>query len=383
MNKSNLPSEKTQHKHLNLLVIHHNHMVATARNLKHLLNDDNNGQVEELISCVKSKLQNILLRLNIGDKVPTSLDKSFVFNLEEDSEEEDTSSEDNRVRTDSIFSEATMADRVKFIELACKILPDFDGTVENLQRFIDALSLLDTLKDTHETVAIQLIKTKLLGTARNYITEETTIQQIIAKLRSSIKGESAESITCKILNTKQLNKNTSDYTKEIEQLTKALNNAYLADGLEPEKAKKYSTQIAVQSMAKNANNEKIKLIMEVGKFDNIAEATAKFTSVADDRSTSQPIFHVRTQRDNQNNNGTNRYRGTYYNRYRGRNHNNLNRYNNTRNNGSPQNRNYQNPHNNNNGNFRGNNYNNRREQQNNSRSDSRNIRVIEQDSENQ
>lgn len=41
-------------------------------------------------------------------------------------------------------------------------------------------------------------------------------------------------------------------------------------------ADKYATKQVIKSLTLNANNEKIKLVMEAGQFSNINEATSKF-----------------------------------------------------------------------------------------------------------
>ena len=73
---------------------------------------------------------------------------------------------------------------IKCIELAIKILPEFDGKFNNLQKFIDGLHLLESLKDTHENVAVQIIQTNISGTARISINGLNTISAISEKLNS-------------------------------------------------------------------------------------------------------------------------------------------------------------------------------------------------------
>ena len=104
---------------------------------------------------------------------------------------------------------------VEFIKLATSLIPEFDGRQENLQSFLDSLNLLDTLKGTHEQTAISLIKTKLKGNARNFISNEQTIAAIITTLSSVVKGESVEVISAKLLNLQQKNKTANQYTQEV------------------------------------------------------------------------------------------------------------------------------------------------------------------------
>ena len=99
--------------------------------------------------------------------------------------------------------------------------------------------MLNTIKDDNETTTVSLIKTKLKGTGRDLIENESTISEIISKLRATVKGESVEVLTDKIMNTRQNNKAANTYCSEIENLTKS----YISDGLSCELANKYSTQV--------------------------------------------------------------------------------------------------------------------------------------------
>lgn len=69
---------------------------------------------------------------------------------------------------------------VEFINLATKLLPEFDGKAENLTKFINALDILDSIKGDNGSIAISLIKTKLNQTASRLLTNEATIGAIKA-----------------------------------------------------------------------------------------------------------------------------------------------------------------------------------------------------------
>lgn len=118
----------------------------------------------------------------------------------------------------------------EFLGLASRLLPDFDGQPENLQSFVDALNLVDSIKETHEAVAVNVIRTKLKGSARILISDENTIQSIIlvAKLKTTVRGETVDVVNAKLMNVRQQDKNSNTYAKEIEDLTRILENvAYL------------------------------------------------------------------------------------------------------------------------------------------------------------
>lgn len=210
---------------------------------------------------------------------------------------------DNTVNTVNTVNMAQTV--VQFLGTASKIIPEFDGKPENLQSFLDALTLLDALKETHEATAVIFIKTRLKGTARNLISTETTIQAIIARLRSTVKAEDVSVLTAKLMNIRQQGKTATSYVKEIEDLTKSLQGAYISDGLSLETAEKYATQAAVKAVTVNARDEKVRTIIQAGQFTNMDQLVTKFVSTCTDiNGQSNSILHYGNKRGNRGN-----YRG--------------------------------------------------------------------------
>lgn len=92
----------------------------------------------------------------------------------------------------------TMAQTVvEFLNTASELPIEFDGKPENLRSFIDSLSLLETIKGKHESLAVSLIKTKLKGNAKNLFSTETKINEIITKLKNTVKGDSVDVVLLK------------------------------------------------------------------------------------------------------------------------------------------------------------------------------------------
>lgn len=196
---------------------------------------------------------------------------------------------------------------------AAKLLPDFDGKPENLQSFLDAISLVDLIKGDHEGVAVNLVKTKLKGVARTLISDEATLEAVAERLKSAVKGETPKVLQAKLMAARQNSKSANSYIKEIEDLTKSLAAAYIGDGMSHSMAERYSTDSAVKALVKNASNERVKVIMESGNFTSMNEVVAKFV----DSSTSSPsggasINHLYSQPPRNNN----RYRGRGHGQFR-------------------------------------------------------------------
>lgn len=326
------------------------------------LTPSHKAAAEGFFADVRGKLANVLSRRGLDVKLPDTLHEKLVYKTEGQGIE---GLDLPQAETENSLEASTMTQSVtQFLGLASKLLPDFDGRPENLQSFVDAIGIVDSIKETHEVLAVNLVKTKLKGTARNLINSETTLAEIVSKLKGSVKGESVSVLSAKLMNIRQSGKNANAYVKEVEDLTKALESAYISDGLPAEVAGKYSTQQAVRAVAKNANNERVKLIIESGQFANMNELVSKFISSCTEAS-SQPnsvMFYGSNRRSN------NRYRGNGRGNGRGRS------------NGSNDNRRY----NNNNGNRNGGGSNNRNRGRNNNSnntwSGNRNIRLVTEDS---
>lgn len=363
VNKTKLPSAQTQLKHITELINKHNEIAVILEEIFNVLSEQHKVSVTEFFKSIKDRLEILFERLDLDIIIPRDLVTSIEVNISENSfvsDGTDTSAETVR----ELKNPNTMADTIaNFLASAAKLLPDFDGTYVNLQRFIDAINLVNLIKSTHEEVAVSLIKSKLTGTARNLITTENTIVEIVARLKSSVKSEDTQVVTAKLVNAKQNNRPTNEYIQEIETLAKQLEMAYISDGLSSEIAKKYSTQTAVKSLTKNAKSDKAKLLLQAGTFNQLSDVVAKFVELSNG---SEDVFRVNmvrykpNYRDNRNQN-SNSNRGR--NNYRGRG----GRYNN--NNNQHRQRSYNQNRNNN-------------QYQNNNRNGNRNVRAIEAASEN-
>ena len=98
---------------------------------------------------------------------------------------------------------------VEFLITASKLIPDFDGKSETLRTVLDSLSLVDSIKSSHESIAVSVIKTKLKGITRKLLGNETTIAEIINKLNAIVESESVEVLSAKIMNIKSSGKTTN------------------------------------------------------------------------------------------------------------------------------------------------------------------------------
>lgn len=284
VNKNIFIKTETVRKHLKILISSLEGIREVVNNNFVKLTKEHQEQSQEVYWSLRDQLVRIFAKYNIRQQIPYTIEEPLKIDVDILLTSSETSKFDPILEGDSYSESDTELDdtmtqtTVEFLNTASKLIPDFDGKFENLRSFLDALSLVDTLKGSHEAVAISLIKTKLKGTARNSINDEASIQQIITKLSGSVKGESVEVLSAKILNIRQNNKSANAYCNEIETLTKSLEGAYISDGLTCEQATRYSTQVAVKAMTKNCTIDKVKLIMEAGQFGSMNEAIGKFVN---------------------------------------------------------------------------------------------------------
>lgn len=281
-----------------------------------------------LLNCeytIEQKALALLTESNVG---PPSISEST---SEENSSSEHDNNDINDEENETKDNMATTA--IQFLSFAVKTIPEFDGSPEHLQRFLDALNLVNANVETHMASAVQLTKTKLIGTARNYITNEATLEAISETLTNNVKGESTKAVIAKLMSVKQMGKSPNAFIKEIESLTTCLKRAFITDGVPANLADDYATQNAVIAMTANATNEKVKLIMEAGQFNTMNDAVAKFVASSTEQTSGSVMYANRSNRGrganyytrgyNNNNNRGNNYhsRGNFVRgNYRGNNH---------------------------------------------------------------
>lgn len=270
-----------------------------------------------LLNCVytiENKPLALLTESNVGPPAISETTSEENSSTEHDDNDNDSDNIDDIHNEININNEMATT-TIQFLSFAGKTIPEFDGSPENLQRFTDALNLVNANVETHMNSAVQLAKTKLIGTARNFITNEATLEAIIETLKNNIKGESTKAVIAKIMSVKQLGKSPTSYIKELEELTTSLKRAYITDGVPATLADEYATQNAVVAMTKNATNEKVKLIMEAGHFDSMNDAVAKYVGTTSEHTGVSVLYANRSNRGR----GANYYyRGNnYYNRGNG------------------------------------------------------------------
>ena len=218
-----------------MLVNAYNNIVGKSEKCWSGLVKSQKDRITKFVGSHKNKLAKIINQFELEIEVPidilekiTTEPSGYIINknnisLIEEIDEEKIS-EDEYDLSEIEIEDFMMISAIDILNLSTKIVPQYNGSLENLQGFTDALKLINNLKVDHEVTVVELIKTKLMSSARMLITVETTIEQIINTLKNSIKGESTEVITAKMMATKQSAKSANAFVKEIKEIKETLPN---------------------------------------------------------------------------------------------------------------------------------------------------------------
>jgi len=163
-------------------------------------------------------------------------------------------------------------------------IPEFNGQKIHLQRFITALKLVYLTKGTFENWAVEVTKSKIIGSTLYKVQNETTINSKMKKLQDTIVGETSDVVKAKMAKKSQKGK-TDEKFKE-----------------------------AITTVVKNCEHGRLKAVLEAGNFTTMNEAVTKYIQCSTEMTGNENSI-LYTQRGNS-------YRGSNFrNTYRGRGNN--------------------------------------------------------------
>ncbi|XP_044314744.1 uncharacterized protein LOC123037561 [Drosophila rhopaloa] len=154
-----------------------------------------------------------------------------------------------------------------YVKEISSAIPEFNGQKIHLQRFVTALKLVDLTKGTFEYLAVEVVKSKIVGSTLYKVQNELTIKSIIQKLQDTIVGEISDVVKAKMAKTSQKGKTAEKFTNEIDNLRKLL-EAYTH--------KKETTIVVITSeiiIAVGLTTEVIIKIMDITKTMVITKIT--------------------------------------------------------------------------------------------------------------
>lgn len=222
-----------------------------------------------------------------------------------------------------------------FLKLAATIVKDsYDGDPSKLVSFLDSLTLLNAHATDRMDVAMAFIKTRLVGDARDLITNEVTLTAVFNTLRAGIRVPTSGEITLKLAGLKHKEQSALEFSREVDSLGNMLKRSYISEGVSATSANQYATREVTKTLLASAPTSHAKAVLDAKVFNSPAEATAKYIELAKD--TTASVLHFKNRQfgprknkkfnnrryprnDNNSYRRENRDRNDYRNDYRDRN----------------------------------------------------------------
>lgn len=206
----------------------------------------------------------------------------------------------------------------------------YDGEPIGLPPFIDSIVLLQTMDEQNQytNILTRIIWSKLKGKAREYVPENSTVEEIKQILQNKIKVPSSKIVQGKFMALQADKTNLTDYATKAEELAEQLKRAYISEKIPNETANKMTIEQTIELCAKNTHSTQTKSVLEASQFDDAKEVIAQFIIQERKQTNQQQVLSMRGRnRFNRNFQGHNwRGRNQYHNNNHNNNYNNRNGY---------------------------------------------------------
>lgn len=196
-----------------------------------------------------------------------------------------------------------------FYNLADRIVKfHYDGDPSKLTSFLDSITLLDA-HVTDQQLAVNFIKTRIVGEARDLITTEASLTDVANTLRANIRVPTSADLLSKLAGVKHRQQPSLDFVKEVDNLAAMLKRSYIKEGVALATANEYTTREVTKTLMSNAPTQHAKAVLDAKPFTSPAEATAKYVDLVKDSPATVLRFNRgRGFRRGDNRNGANNYR---------------------------------------------------------------------------
>ena len=299
LNKTELPSTEKIQMHLKVIEMQYEFLVTFIKTISFTLSSEDRNEANIILITQKTKLDIITGRLKIQNA------SSFTKAQKTPDTTENLSQNETNFKSmplnektcniqpcDENVHETKPFD---FLNAAAEILSDFNGEFKYLSKFLDSIDLINLIKGPYEDLAVSLVKSKITGEIHHFITNASTLMSIKKILIEKVQGPSISTITRKLQNAKQYSKNSFTYATYIRKLAYLLKQKYIFDGLSPEIAEKYSLQIALSAIIKNAKSADIKAVMLASQFSAIEDVITKFLEVSVELKNEESMFKLKNR----------------------------------------------------------------------------------------
>lgn len=173
--------------------------------------------------------------------------------------------------------EITMTTKEEFYGLATKAIKTYSGDSLGLSAFINSLKLMETMAgDTHKTLLVSIIRTKLEGDAEDAVPESAkTVDDIVAALRLVIKPESSKVLTARLLGLRFDRSKVKEFSKDAEELAENLKRSLVIEGVTPAKASEMVVDETIKMCRATTKSDLVKAVLSATTYTDHKEVVAK------------------------------------------------------------------------------------------------------------
>lgn len=257
---------------------------------------------------------------------PTLL-SSQSFNTTTNSQSNPTVDQQNfDIFNNSTDSNVDMAElsAIEFLKLCSSTInKNFDGNPLSLQSFLDSISLLTVLavNDISKNILLRFVLSKLEGKARECVTQQDTLDNVISQLKSKIKCENSKVIEGRMQALRADRVKLQDFSKQADELADSFRRALIMEGIPSHKAQDMAIEKTVEMCRASARSDLTKAVISSTSFTDPKEVVAKFLVEINSEYKEKQVLAFRSQR---NKNYHNKNSRSFSNNYSNSRSNNLN-----------------------------------------------------------
>lgn len=173
------------------------------------------------------------------------------------------------------------------IKTGTSLIAMYDGAPENLNAFLDAVSLFQDLvnadfaaasqaaKDAAQATIIRFVKTRITGLARQVIAELNDLQEILDAIKNNCGSKvTSDNVVAKLKALKQKD-STESFCNKVEELTVQLRTSYIKEKIPMDRANIMATKVGIETLISGIKNTETKIILKAGQFSKINDAVQK------------------------------------------------------------------------------------------------------------
>lgn len=154
----------------------------------------------------------------------------------------------------------------------------YTGDPLGLPPLIDAIELLQFMDEqkAYENIILRVLKTKLMGVAREYLPRNATLDEIKKILKEKIKVKNSKVIMGQLMALKADRTNFAEYSKRAEDLAEQFNRALILEKVPSDTANEWTIDKTKDLCINNTKSQIVKSVLESTRFNDPKEVVATY-----------------------------------------------------------------------------------------------------------